>query len=166
MFGQRPKRCACLVLRTSVGFENLTYRLPVCILFFEWVWDKQSAALHWAPAYAGATDIWFCKSLRPSEKFSDGLYVLYGFVLCIYSGMNEKLIQPSKSQPVGRILESDTCSQNKARTSLWPMAKRRIQESDLRRWCCRTAFYFVRLFFWIGINRLALIFWCAISIQK
>ena len=37
--------------------------------------DKQSAALHWAPACAGATDIRFCKSLRPSEKFSDGLYI-------------------------------------------------------------------------------------------
>ena len=33
-FGQRPKRCACLVLRTSVGFKNPTYGLPVCILFF------------------------------------------------------------------------------------------------------------------------------------
>ena len=36
-----------------------------------------------------------------------------------------------KSQSVGRILESDTCSQNKPHTSLWPQVKRRIQESDL-----------------------------------
>ena len=43
-------------------------------------------------------------------------------------------------KPVGRILESDTCSQNKARTSLWPPAKCRIQESALRGWCCRTTF--------------------------
>jgi hypothetical protein len=43
-------------------------------------------------------------------------------------------------KPAGRILESDTCSQNKPRTSPWPMAKRRIQESDLRGWCYRTAF--------------------------
>ena len=45
------------------------------------------------------------------------------------------LIRPKvqyRPQPVGRILESDTCSQNKTRTSLWPMAKRRIQESELR----------------------------------
>ena len=54
-----------------------------------------------------------------------------------------RILVLQKSQLVGRILESDTCSQNKARTSLWPLAKRRIQESDLRRWCCRTAFYFV-----------------------
>ena len=33
-FGHRPKRCACLVLRTSVGFKNPTYELPVCVLFF------------------------------------------------------------------------------------------------------------------------------------
>ena len=33
-FGHRPKRCAWLVLRTSVGFKNPTYGLPVCILFF------------------------------------------------------------------------------------------------------------------------------------
>ena len=26
-FGHRPKRCACLVLRTSVGFKNPTYGL-------------------------------------------------------------------------------------------------------------------------------------------
>ena len=31
--------------------------------------DKQSAAFYWAPACAGATDIWFCKSLKPSETF-------------------------------------------------------------------------------------------------
>ena len=55
-------------------------------------------------------------------------------------------------QPVGRILESDTGSQNKVFTSLWPMAKRRIQESDLRGWCCRTAFIF-KVIFWIGITQ-------------
>ena len=44
-------------------------------------------------------------------------------------------------QPVGRILESDACSQNKALASLWPMAKRRIQESDLRGWCCQIALF-------------------------
>ena len=44
-FGQRPKRCACLVLRTSVGFKNPTYGLPVCILFFRFGMRKESSAL-------------------------------------------------------------------------------------------------------------------------
>ena len=47
-----------LVLRTSVGFENPTYGLPVCILFCRFGIRPSACVI---------------KSHRPSEKLSDGL---------------------------------------------------------------------------------------------
>ena len=70
------------------------------------------------------------------EKLSFRLPPLsVGFKNLIYTSKQGRL-----KKPVGRILESDTCSQNKTRTLLWPPVKCRIQESDLHEWCCQTAF--------------------------
>ena len=39
----------------------------------------------WAPACAGVTDIWFCKSLRPSEKkFQTAFCVMRTITLCFH----------------------------------------------------------------------------------
>ena len=101
------------------------------------------------PTYAddAAELLLFCKVIFRIGMTHKCRLKLFSDGIVLFSAFKAK----QRNKPVGRILESDTCSQNKARTSLWPMAKRRIQESDLRGWCCRTAFIWQGSFFeWVS----------------